>query len=50
MPNYFNFFNLSEYGGKLLDRLGVSYERAYMATPKKILYGYAGPSYLGTID
>ena len=35
MPNNFNAFNVFECTRKLLDRLGVSYERAYMATPKE---------------
>ena len=35
VPNYFNVFNVFECGRKLLDRLDVSYERAYVATPKE---------------
>ena len=35
MPNYFNAFNVFECRRKLLDRLDVSYERVYMATPRK---------------
>ena len=34
VPNYFNAFNVFECGRNLLDRIDVSYERAYMATPK----------------
>ena len=29
VPNYFNVFNVSKCGRKLLDRLDISYERAY---------------------
>ena len=35
MPNYFIVFNIFEYRRKVLDRLDVSYERSYMATPKE---------------
>ena len=35
MPNYFNAFNIFEYRRNILDRLDVSYERAYMVTPKE---------------
>ena len=35
MPNYFNIF---ECGGNLLDRLGVTYERVCMDTPKEKYY------------
>ena len=35
VPDYFNVFNVFECGRKLLDKLDVSYERAYMATPKE---------------
>ena len=35
MPSY---FNVLECGGKLLDRLGVSYKRACMATAKEEYY------------
>ena len=35
VPNYFNVFNLFECGRNILDRLDVSYERAYMATQKE---------------
>ena len=35
MPNYFNVFKMFECRRKLLDRLDVPYERAYMATPKE---------------
>ena len=34
VPKYFNAFNVFECGGKILDRLDVSYERAFMATPR----------------
>ena len=33
MTNYFNAFNVFKCGRKLLDRIGVSYERACMAPP-----------------
>ena len=33
--NYFNAFNVFKCGGKILDRLYVSYERACIATPKE---------------
>ena len=35
MQNLFNAFNIFECRRKLLDRLDVSYERAYMANPKE---------------
>ena len=35
VPNYFNAFNVFKCGRKLLDRLDLSYERAYMATQRE---------------
>ena len=35
MPNYFNAFNIFEWGRNILDRLDISYERAYMDTPRE---------------
>ena len=35
VPNYFNAFKVFECGRKLLYRLDVSYERAFMDTPKE---------------
>ena len=35
MPNYFNAFNIFKCGRNILDRLDVSYEKAYMATPRE---------------
>ena len=35
VPYYFSAFNVFECGRKLLDRLDVSYERLYIATPKE---------------
>ena len=35
VPNYFNVFNVFKWGRNLLDRLDVSYERAYRAIPKE---------------
>ena len=35
VPNYFNIF---ECGGNILDRLGVTYERVCMDTPKEKYY------------
>ena len=34
MENYFNTFNIFECGRKVLERIGVSYERACMENPK----------------
>ena len=34
VPNYFNVFNILECGRNILDRLGMSYKREYMATPR----------------
>ena len=35
VPNYLNSFNVFECGRNVLDRLNVSYKRAFMATPKE---------------
>ena len=35
VPNYFNVFNIFECGRNILHGLDMSYERAYMATPKE---------------
>ena len=35
VPDYFNALNAFKCGRKLLDRLDVSYERSYMATPRE---------------
>ena len=34
VPNYFNVFSVFKHRRKILERLDMSYERAYMATPK----------------
>ena len=34
VPNHFNVFNVLKCGRNVLDRLDVSYEIEYMATPK----------------
>ena len=38
VTNYVNAFNVLECGRKLLDRLGLLYERACMATPREALF------------
>ena len=38
MPRHFNAFNVFKYGRKLLDRLGMSYERECMATSREEYY------------
>ena len=38
VPNYFNACNVFKCGRKLLDRLDVSYERAYMTTPREVYF------------
>ena len=35
VPKYFNAFNVFKFRRKILDRLGVSYEIACMATPRE---------------
>ena len=39
MLNYFNAFNVFGCIGKILDILYVSYERAFVATPKEEYFG-----------
>ena len=39
VPNYFNAFNLFEYGRNIFFRINVSQKRACMATPKEEYFG-----------
>ena len=39
VPNYFNIFNVFEWGRNLLYRLEMSYKRVCMATPKEGYFG-----------